>query len=208
MLRNNLKKLANMKRRKALSRIGLSLGYAAAAPTLFSILQSCQTEENKTTWNPIFFDEKQAVVIDKITELILPKTDLPGASELNIPKFIDLSFAELLSDEEKATIRKGCVEATSILEKDNFTTEACDKLLNTYFNAPKEKQEDYLNSINKGTFNNPEVLVYNFLNKVRGNTIWAYKNSEYIGEKVLVYDPVPGPFQGCINWDNKLGYSL
>ena len=31
-----------------------------------------------------------------------------------------------------------------------------------------------------------------FLNQIKGQSIWAYRNSELVGETILPYDPIPG----------------
>ena len=41
------------------------------------------------------------------------------------------------------------------------------------------------------------IAIHMFCNTVREATIWAYKNSETIGEQVLAYLPVPGEYIGC-----------
>ncbi len=42
-----------------------------------------------------------------------------------------------------------------------------------------------------------EVVSYSFAKNLRDMTIWGYKTSEYIGEEVLAYLPVPGEYIGC-----------
>jgi len=42
-----------------------------------------------------------------------------------------------------------------------------------------------------------EPVSYNFAKNLRDMTIWGYKTSEYIGEEVLAYLPVPGEYIGC-----------
>ena len=49
------------------------------------------------------------------------------------------------------------------------------------------------------------------LSQIRGMSIWAWKNSEEIGENVLVYDPIPGQQIGCGDLQELTGgkdYSL
>lgn len=36
-------------------------------------------------------------------------------------------------------------------------------------------------------------------------SIWTYKTSEKIGEKVLAYDLIPGKLQGCISLEEATG---
>ena len=46
---------------------------------------------------------------------------------------------------------------------------------------------------------------YSFANNLRGSVIWAYKNTEYIGEEVLAYQPVPGEYIPCGDVDELTG---
>jgi len=38
---------------------------------------------------------------------------------------------------------------------------------------------------------------YAYLNNVRDMAIWAWKNSEEVGENVMWYDPIPGEYIAC-----------
>jgi len=42
-----------------------------------------------------------------------------------------------------------------------------------------------------------ETSRFAFANNLRGMTIWGYKTSEYVGEEVLAYLPVPGEYISC-----------
>jgi hypothetical protein len=42
-----------------------------------------------------------------------------------------------------------------------------------------------------------DVACYAFAGNVRNMAIWAYKSSQYIGEEVLAYLPIPGEYIGC-----------
>ena len=42
-----------------------------------------------------------------------------------------------------------------------------------------------------------EVVRFSFANDLRGLATWAYKSSEYIGEEVLAYAPIPGEYIPC-----------
>ena len=44
-----------------------------------------------------------------------------------------------------------------------------------------------------------------FANNLRGMTIWGYKTSEYVGEEVLEYLPIPGEYIGCANLNEVTG---
>ena len=189
-----------MNRRQALKKISLTLGYTAVIPSAFSILQSCKTKVN--IWVPQFFTSDEAVVIKNLVDLILPTTkDSPGALDVNVPEFIDL-YALKVYDSEKAIEYRlglqGIIQELNIpetgvkvLKREDF-----DKLLSKYLRATKEEQKQFRQSKN---------IVFEALMELRGQSIWAYKTSEDIGENVLAYDPIPGTQKGCIDLNEATG---
>lgn len=72
-----------MERRKALQDIGVSLGYKVAAPTFLGIVQNCRNKP-EIVWTPEFFTIGEGAVITKLVDLILPGTDIPSASEVQV----------------------------------------------------------------------------------------------------------------------------
>ena len=89
-----------MKRRDALKGLGLSLGFTVVAPSALSLLHSCKTEVK--IWTPQLLSIDEGIVLKKIVDLILPKTEAsPGALEVNVPEFIDLFVLKGYEDEEQ-----------------------------------------------------------------------------------------------------------
>ncbi len=180
--------------------MGLTLGYVIAAPTLLSMLQSCTTKPEK--WVPIFHSERQAFVLQSLVELILPKTkDAPGALDVNVPQFIDLYTSEVLPDEVKEKYMLGfdaVMDELGVLNEDpvTLTTEDFDAILSKYLSISKAQRTAYIEE---------EHLVFMTLLTLRDQTVWAYKSSEEIGKKVLVYDPIPGEQKGCISLEEATG---
>src|SRR5690554_5148446 len=87
-------------RRKAIRNMGLSLGYIVAAPTLISLVQSCK-QDARIPWTPEFLTPEQGTVLIKLVDIILPKTDTPSASEVQVHLFIDRFVNQILEKEEK-----------------------------------------------------------------------------------------------------------
>ena len=149
-----------MERRNALRNIGLGLGYMAATPTILSMLQSCNATAD-AGWAPQFFTAEQAAFLTTAVDVILPKTDTPGASEVNVPQFIDRFYAEILKPEDQAKIKEG-MEAFVALAAENggsdalAITTALEKTLKT---APSTGQAP-----------GPAV---EFAYELRGKTIWS-----------------------------------
>lgn len=200
-----------MDRRKALKNMGLTIGYTVATPTLISILQSCQ--EKGPEWTPDFFSADQGNAITHLVDIILPKTDTPSASELQIHMFIDQFLAEVSEPEEqdfvKMSMGKFFDKALADSGKSSVGDLGPEDLEPVLAAALKQTKEDetkmfesitsYQESIAKGETAELDDATsrFAFANNLRGITIWGFKTSEHIGEQVLAYLPVPGEYIGC-----------
>jgi hypothetical protein len=52
----------------------------------------------------------QQALVTEIAELIIPETDTPGATSVQVPQFIDLILTEWASDDERAAFLAGLAE--------------------------------------------------------------------------------------------------
>ncbi|WP_340199552.1 gluconate 2-dehydrogenase subunit 3 family protein [Ascidiimonas sp. W6] len=210
-----------MERRDALKRIGLSMGYVVATPTILSILQSCK---NEPKWVPINFSQEEGNIIYDLVDIIIPKTDTPGATELNVPQFIDIFIHDVFREnglkvfnDSKNAFMKKIREATKQEEITEVAPDVLTSMLDKYLKISKEQEielglkiglhtneEDRTSSLEKPALTE-EDLTYNFLSTIRGLAIWGFKESEYIGEEVLAYKPIPGEQKGCVDLKETTG---
>ncbi len=214
-----------MERRKALKNIGISFGAVVATPSVLSLLQSCQAQE--TPWLPQFFNEEQGKFVRRIVDNILPSSgDLPSATDVNVHVFIDKFMQEVITVDDKPNAREMVTVAMQTLMESAGATSIDDVKESNYVdfltnNLKKSKEEEaqlmgkvyaYLGENNnnlKGM--EPSLVAFQFLSQIRSMSIWAYKNSELVGETILAYVPVPGQQQGCIDVQEATGgkaYSL
>ena len=176
-----------MKRREALKNIGLGTGFVLATPSLFSLLQSCTSDV--ATWIPVFLTEEQGIVLKSLVDIILPKTDTPSATEVNVPEFIDKYVNEVLADEEQTLIKNSFESLVTLIKTDynenltKVTEDNYKNLLDTHMKLAKEETDS--EDLNKMTASQ-------LLNAIKGQTIYAYRISETVGETILAYDPIPG----------------
>jgi len=183
-----------MNRRDALKNTLLAMGYSLTVPSLISIFNSCSSN-NSITWKPLFLSGEQATVIAELAETILPKTETPGAKDLNIDRFIDKMLHQVFSPEEQQLFIKGLAD----FEKQS-------KELNgkTFADSSPEERKKLLTKMEQETEKTPpSVWGINlkkdagplpFYRQAKSLTLLGYFTSQEIGKKVLVYDPVPGPF--------------
>lgn len=186
-----------MNRRKALQKTASLAGATALTPTLLSLLQSCQ-QQPKLNWTPAILNHDQARFVSTLVEMLLPKTDTPGALELQVDQFIDLVIAKVFD----ATGQQGM-----LAQIDAFNAKCTENRGKPFADLASKDREEILR-MEEGE--NPKyngkiwgsavgeqkpVGVYRTLKSL---ALWGYFSSEAIGKNVLSYDPAPGMYQGCI----------
>lgn len=200
-----------MKRRQVLKNIGLGAGIFIIGPSTLSLLQSCKNEP-EYDWQPIFLSASHGFALKKILDIILPTTDTPGASDLNIAAFID-SYMDEVSDverrerfEQSAGAFSRAFKAEYDKEQEEGDKEDFENLIKKYLKATPAEQEKYAkrnSETQDAQSQEGEIEIdadagsYAYLTTVREMGIWAWKNSEEIGENVMWYDPIPGEYIPC-----------
>jgi len=187
-----------MNRREALKNTALLAGGVLAGPSLLSLLQSC-TKANRLDWQPLFLNEDQAMLISAFVDTILPATDTPGALDVNVDMFIDLFFEKTYDAEAQQQVRN---------ELDQFNAGAEQNYGAPFADLNNEDRKQFLLDHEKdgGTFRKSvwgtavgdQEEPPGFYKSLKSLTLWAYFNSEKVGEEILVYDPIPGVYRGCI----------
>lgn len=85
-----------MNRRDAIKNLGLSLGFVVVTPTVISLLNSCKADP---VWLPEYFSQNEGYLIQSLVDIILPETDTPSASQVNVPQFIDVYTRDVMEPE-------------------------------------------------------------------------------------------------------------
>lgn len=186
-----------MNRREALKQSGLILGYTLSASTLSQLWTSCQSAP-ALDWQPQFFAEAQAQTVSTLAECILPRTDTPGARDLQVDRFIDVMVKNILSEKDQQAF----VEGMEAFEA------ACRKATGSAFaELSVEKQEAFLleqekvaNPVNHAIWGEVigEKKPVPFYRQFKAMVISAYFSTEEIGKNHLTYEPVPGELRGCM----------
>jgi hypothetical protein len=186
-----------MNRRQALLNTTLLAGSAAIGPSLFSLLQSCQTQ-SRLDWQPVFLSEDQARFISRLADTILPKTETPGALEMKVDIFIDLVFAKLYNKNGQENV---------IVEIEKFNDTCKEEFGDTFVGMSVEDRAKMLKKAEaeSGKYNGTiwgtavgKQEPVGFYRSLKSLILWGYFTSEKIGKEVLNYDPIPGEYLGCI----------
>lgn len=186
-----------MNRRKAIQKTATLAGASALTPTLLSLLQSCQQQPQRD-WTPTILSTDQARFVSQLVDTLLPRTDTPGAIELNVDQFIDLVIANIYDKDGQVSI---------MTEIDTFNSRCKEERGKFFADLSNDERDQVLRKEEK---DNPKfngriwgtavgdqqpVGVYRTLKSL---ALWGYFSSEAIGENVLNYDPIPGMYRGCV----------
>lgn len=120
--------------------------------------------------NQIKLNHDDEIFLAELVEAIIPQTDSPGAKELNLHLFVMKMLDDCTSPEDQKKFLDGLKAAHQVKGK------------------PLAEQQAYLNSLDK------EDAFFNILKR---RTIQGYKNSEYVMKNKLVYELVPGRYNGA-----------
>lgn len=180
-------------------------------PSTLSLLQSCKNEP-EYDWQPVFLSASHGFALKKILDVILPKTETPGASELNIAQFIDSYMDEVAGLERRDKFNKSADTFARAFEneyektQDQGKDEDFENIVKKYLRATPAKREEYIKrntetqdaqKQEKDMELDADAGAYAYLTEVRDMGIWAWKTSEQVGENVLWYDPIPGEYIPC-----------
>jgi len=186
-----------MNRRDALRKTGLMAGAALTAPSLLALLQSC-SQTPRLGWTPQFLNEDQAQFISSFVDIILPKTETPGALDVKTDMFLDLVYAKTYSPDAQAKIKA---------EIDQFNADCKKDYGKVFAELSKEDKSVCLKAheantakFNRGVWGTAvgEQKPVAFYRQLKSQAMWGYFSSEEIGKNVLNYDPIPGEYLGCI----------
>ncbi len=176
-----------MDRREALRRTAWIMGGVVSAPAMMGILNGCAAKPT-INWKPVFLSENQGILVSQVAEIIIPKTDTPGAIDTGVPGFIDLMVKECYSKEDQQKFI-GALTA--------FEEEAKSAHGDAFIELSSEKQTDFVKkqyeaAVTNKPENRPFVLMMKEL------TMLGFFTSEAGATQVLQYVAVPGSYKGCI----------
>jgi gluconate 2-dehydrogenase gamma chain len=178
-------------RREALRKTALLMGAAVSASALTGILQGCKATP-ELTYTPQFFTEDQARIVMEVAEIIIPKTDTPGAKDAGVPGFIDLMLKDCYKKEDQDRFIAGLMA---------FDAEAKTAYGDSFIYCKPEQQVELVTKTHTAALaeakENKEAK-RPFILMAKELTLLGFFTSEPGATQVLQYVAVPGSYKGCI----------
>ncbi len=198
-----------MNRREALRLLATGAALPLAAPKLLALREArlvlADTATGPRTMNPHQFATSKAMV-----ELILPRTDTPGASDVGTAEFIDLMLTEWYGDEEKAEFLKGFTDVDA---------RAQSLFANMFLHCTSSQQSELLIELGEKMIEDMDATgnvrhhrrgsdvtrSRHFYPMLRHLTLTAYYTSEAGATSELHFEIIPAHFDGCAPISGKEG---
>jgi gluconate 2-dehydrogenase gamma chain len=179
-----------MDRREAIKRTAWIMGGLVSAPAIAGILKGCKAEPT-IDWKPVFFSKEQGLLVGQVAEIIMPKTDTPGAKDVGVPGFIDLMLQEVYTKEDQDRYVSGLKD---------FSDEAKKEYGDDFIELTEEQQSAFVKKMHDAaiTAEKENAPKRPFILTTKELTLLGYFTSEPGATTVLQYDPVPGAYHGCL----------
>lgn len=173
-----------MNRREMLKYAALLTGAAVSAPFASAFLSGCTRQTTDTEL--LFFDADQFNLLIQIADTILPRTDSPSASDVNVPVTVDSMLGLVFDDEFKTIFRNQWEEFEGFLSDQNFQQLNQAERVELLRDLELSRDDDVANS----------KLAFR---ELKQQVIAYYLNTEEIGTEFLNYLPIPGQYDPCIS---------
>ena len=141
----------------------------------------------------MFFTSQQRETIEALSELIIPTTDTPGAITAGVPEFNELIVAEWYDTDDRERFMRGLTEVderTQVLGGVQFAQSGV------------ETQAEIVSALeieSRTTIASEEDAPTPFFQQFRGLVLSGYYSSEIGLREELLYQPIPGRFDGCVD---------
>jgi len=143
------------------------------------------------TWTPTALTSDQARVLDVVAELIIPKTDTPGAREAGVPQFIDRALTNYYEKDQADRLRAGLTRMDADAQAAHGAA---------FIALTPKQQVDLLTAYEReGVAAKAQTPSQShFFPALEDMVTVGYFTSEPGATVALQYDPVPGAYHGCV----------
>lgn len=183
-----------MNRRELIKKISILTGAAVVGSEFF--LSGCKSNDKASIG---FFTEKNISFFDEVAETILPKTDTPGAKDAEVGKFITMYSTDCYDEMQRTILKEGINKLNLASEKmyGSSFTQATISQKQSLLTAIDGEAKKY-NETNKGK--SGKEYPPHYFTLMKQLVLLGFFTSEAGVTQVLRYVPVPGRYEGCIDY--------
>lgn len=182
-----------MNRRDAVRNVAIIMGGALTASTLSVMLDSCHSGPEQGKGRDFTEDEQK--MVNRMTDIIIPRTDTPGAVDAGVPAFVVMMMQECYPDDDQKQFHDG-LAAFDRFSKDHYGS--------SFLKLPEDKQESAVSDLDKTVLGNGKKegdKDLSFYRKLKELTLLGFFTSEPGATKTLRYVQIPGRYDGCVPYE-------
>lgn len=176
-----------MKRREALKVTATIIGGSLVGSEVF--LAGCTVAERSQA----FLSEDDVRLLDEIGETILPESDTsPGAKAAGIGEFMKTIVRDCYDQQEAEIFKLGLAEVRGASRT---------KYSLSFVELSFQQRHDVLTDFDRVAKREADSESVHFFTMMKQLTIWGYFTSQPGATKALRYNPVPGRYDGCVEYE-------
>lgn len=191
-----------MDRREALRLLATGAALQFAPAKMFAVIREARAIVGAPTALRTLSAEQNALVT-AMAELILPRTDTPGATDAGVAAFIDLILTEWYEDKDRARFVAGLADVDSRAQAlfGNIFVKCSSAQQSQILIALGEHMVEEAEAIrdqprhNRGEHPDPHQ---NFYYMFRGLTLTGYYTSEVGATQELHFETIPDHYDPCL----------
>jgi hypothetical protein len=186
-----------MDRREVLRLLATGSLLQLAPANLFAVLHEARGLIESQT-SPRTLNAHQFATVKAMAEMIIPRTDTPGAADVGVAEFIDLILTEWYDEAERERFLSGLADVDS---------RSHSRFAKDFVDCSSHQQSDTLTALGKKMAeeikeNAPRMrgrgaMPSNFYATFRYLTLTAYYTSEAGATQELHFEMIPGSYEGC-----------
>ena len=179
-----------MKRRMLLKNAAIILGGIGSTSVAQAVLAGV---DGRAQINNSVFTSWQKSAITILSEMIIPRTDTPGAIDAGVPHFVEMMVSDWYTDTERKIFFDGLLSLDDFC-KDQFETgfiNTSAKQQITALEKAEELSEQYVPDKPASLVKKHEDEKKPFFSKIKELVVLGYFTSEVGAQEELQYNPMP-----------------
>jgi gluconate 2-dehydrogenase gamma chain len=184
-----------MNRREALKRVAWLMGGTVSASAILA-LRNGYSATNPPGSQSSFLSPSQADVVSAVAEIIIPRTDTPGAIDVGVPGFIDRVLKDVYMEEDRKRYLTGLTAfdaAAQIEHGRKFVALEAPRQV-----ALVQKFHDAAVVEERRLRRSHEPSQRPFILMTKELTLLGFFTSQVGATRILQYQAVPGSYHACV----------
>lgn len=182
-----------MDRREALKRVAWLMGGAVSASAILAVDKGYSASTSAGS-KPSILSAPQLGIVSAVSEIMIPRTDTPGAIDVGVPGFIDLMLKDVYTQEDRERYLSGLAELEAAAQAEQgkrfVALESAQQveLVQKVHNAAVAEER----RLRHAHLQRPFILMTKEL------TLLGFFTSQVGATEVLQYVAIPGSYHACL----------